>query len=389
MSMLLDPRGVQSMPMGGFPNAGTPSIMDAPQVPQQQMQQANFGQRFKQNMGPILQALGMGIASNNLAAGTAALPVLADRRRQGMLEQQELAQKQQQLNMTKEWLKQKGRMDLVPLVDAGQADVALRIATDKGTEGPASVQEYEFARQNGFQGSYMDFKKNNSGGDGSDYFGTAVYGKGPDGKQRVGQLGKNGSIKWLDTAGVDLAPGVEKIDAGTEWLLIDRSGAVVGRQPKDLRGAEREKAIGGAQGEASVAAPKDIQAGQNALDLIDSIRNDPAKSRGTGMSSVFNNIRGTAGYGFEAKVEQAKSGAFLTAINQMRGMGALSNAEGTTATAAVTRMQTAMSEADFDAALADYEKIVRQGMERAQNTMNGGGGAPSGASGNWSVEEVQ
>jgi hypothetical protein len=160
----LNPTPIQSRPMGGFPNAGQPSIMDAPQVPQQQMQQANFGQRFKQNMGPILQALGMGIASNNLAAGTAALPVLADRRRQGLLEQQELAQKQQQLNMTKEWLKQKRREDLIPLVDAGQADVALRMATEKPDAGPASVQEYQFAQQNGFQGSYMDFKKLGSGG---------------------------------------------------------------------------------------------------------------------------------------------------------------------------------------------------------------------------------
>jgi hypothetical protein len=131
MSMLLDPRGVQTMPMGGFPNAGQPSIMDAPQVPQQQMQQANFGQRFKQNMGPMLQALGYGIASGNLGRGAAMLPELADRRQRSVAEQQQMAQQQQQLNMTKEWLKQKGRMDLIPLVDAGQADVALRMASQE------------------------------------------------------------------------------------------------------------------------------------------------------------------------------------------------------------------------------------------------------------------
>jgi hypothetical protein len=347
MSMLLDPRGVQSMPMGGFPNAGQPSIMDAPQVPQQQMQQANFGQRFKQNMGPILQALGYGIASGNLGRGAAMLPELSDRRQDQMMQQQKMAQQQQQLNMTKEWLKQKGRMDLIPLVDAGQADVALRIATQKEASG------------------------------GNEFYGNPIYGTGPDGQSRVGQLGKDGSIKWVDTGEVTLSTGVDKIDAGTHWVLQDkRSGQSLGTIQKDLRGAESEKAIGAGQGEAAVAAPKDAQAAQNALTLIESIRSDPAKSVGTGLSSVGNQIPGSAGRGFAAKVEQAKSGAFLTAIQQMRGMGQLSNAEGATATAAVTRMQTSLSEADFDAALADYEKIVRQALTRAQTTMGGGAATP-------------
>jgi hypothetical protein len=50
----------------------------------------------------------------------------------------------------------------------------------------------------------------------------------------------------------------------------------------------------------------------------------------------------------------------------MRGLGSLSNAEGGAATAAVTRMNTATSEEAFNAALDDYEKIIRQGMARAE-----------------------
>jgi hypothetical protein len=350
MSMLLDPRGVQSMPMGGFPNAGQPSIMDAPQVPQQQMQQANFGQRFKQNMGPILQALGMGIASNNLAAGTAVLPGLVDRRKEQNMQQQQMAQEQQRLNATYEWAKTQ---------DPEVADMIAKGIIDPNT-GFKLIQERRQAKTQG-----------------AEFFGNPIYGTGPDGKPRVGQLGKDGSIKWVDTGEVTLSTGVDKIDAGTHWVLQDkRSGQSLGTIQKDLRGAESEKAIGAGQGEAAVAAPKDAQAAQNALTLIESIRSDPAKSVGTGLSSVGNQIPGSAGRGFAAKVEQAKSGAFLTAIQQMRGMGQLSNAEGATATAAVTRMQTSLSEADFDAALADYEKIVRQALTRAQTTMGGGAATP-------------
>ena len=111
--------------------------------------------------------------------------------------------------------------------------------------------------------------------------------------------------------------------------------------------------------------------------------------RGTGGTSVFNRVPGTGGYDFANKVEQAKSGAFLTAIQQMRGLGALSNAEGSAATAAITRMDTATSEEAFKSALDDYEKIVRQGIERAQGRLRGGD-APTGRKTStgvqWSVE---
>ncbi|WP_156429031.1 hypothetical protein [Paracoccus aminovorans] len=135
--------------------------------------------------------------------------------------------------------------------------------------------------------------------------------------------------------------------------------------------AAEAAATGKANAEATVSAPGDYQAAQNALDLIDNIRNDPARGGATGKSSIFNRIPGTAGYDFAQKVEQAKSGAFLTAIQQMKGLGALSNNEGMAATAAVTRMNTAMTEEGFMEALDEYEKIVRQALARAQ--AKGGG----------------
>lgn len=137
--------------------------------------------------------------------------------------------------------------------------------------------------------------------------------------------------------------------------------------------AAEARATGAAAGQAQASAEGDYETAQNALDLIDSIRNDPNRSRGTGKSAIFNGIPGTAGYDFQQKVEQAKGGAFLTAIQTMKGLGALSNNEGAAATQAVTRMNTASTEAGFLEALDDYEKIVRQGQERAQR--NGGGPA--------------
>jgi hypothetical protein len=198
---------------------------------------------------------------------------------------------------------------------------------------------------------------------------SPVYGTDPEtGETILGTVGNDGSFKRIDTGGFNVAAGIEKVDAGTHWLLYDkRTGQQVGREEKDLAGAEAQKELGTARGKAAAAAGGDFQAGQNALDLIDSLRVDPNRERGTGVSATLGNwIPGTAGYDFQTKVDQAKSGAFLSAIQQLRGMGALSNAEGSTATAAVTRMNTATSEEEFLRALNDYEKVVRQGMGRAQ-----------------------
>ena len=87
------------------------------------------------------------------------------------------------------------------------------------------------------------------------------------------------------------------------------------------------------------------------------------------MSSMLNVVPGTPGKSYQLKVNQARSGAFLTAIQQLRGMGALSNAEGQTATDAVTRLTTADTEEGFLQALADYEKVVRAGRDRARGRL--------------------
>lgn len=129
--------------------------------------------------------------------------------------------------------------------------------------------------------------------------------------------------------------------------------------------AAEARVTGEARGTAIAGAPTDIAQADTTLQYIDELRKHPGREFATGTSSAFNVIPGTPGYDFQNRVDQLKSGAFLTAIDQLRGMGALSNAEGQTATAAITRMDTATSEPEFLAALDDYERIVKLGRDRA------------------------
>jgi hypothetical protein len=169
--------------------------------------------------------------------------------------------------------------------------------------------------------------------------------------------------------------GVETVG---DTMRDKATGRVVENIGPNLAGAERAKGIGEAQGKAIAAAPGDISSADTALELIGSIRNDPGRKQGTGFSSVMNRVPGTAGYDFQRKNDQATSGAFLTAIQQLRGMGALSNAEGQTATAAVNRMNTSQTEEGYLEALADYERLVMKGKVQAQMRLQGGGQIPQG-----------
>lgn len=137
-------------------------------------------------------------------------------------------------------------------------------------------------------------------------------------------------------------------------------------------------AVGGARGDAVAGAPGDIAAADIALGKITELRTDPNRVMGTGASSIFNGIPATPGYDFQTKVDEVTAGAFLTAIQQMRGLGQLSNVEGQTAKQAVTRMKTATSEQEFLDALSDYEEIVTAGKKKAQGRLNQG--APGGPS---------
>jgi GH24 family phage-related lysozyme (muramidase) len=192
------------------------------------------------------------------------------------------------------------------------------------------------------------------------------------------QFGQGGTkrIEKLQIGQDGLAPsrGTGEVDTGTGTQIIDRAtGMPVRNVAKDLAGAEIQKQVGEATGKKIAAAPGDIAAADDALSILDSIENDPYLDVGTGASSVGNVIWGTGGHDFQTKVSQASSGAFLSAIQQMRGMGALSNAEGETATKAVARMKTSQSREGFLSALSDYRKVIRRGKSNAERMLKQGG----------------
>lgn len=319
---------------------------------------------LKNNNQALLQA-GIGLLSGRTGSEQAAM---------GLQGFGQARQQQQQMNKTVQWL-QTAEPELAQAVQQGimAPGDAFKLAYERKLEAQKprkpNLMGAGGAIYNADTGEWLT-PPPGSGND-AEYGLAPQYGVDANGNPVIVQLSKSGVAKQTALPdGIQLSKEPIKLDAGTHFVLLDPiTRQPIGQVAKDLAGAEREKARGDAEGKADASAPGDLQAGLNAKSLLQQIRNDPYLERGTGLSSLGNKIPGTGGYDFQNVVDQAKSGAFLTAIQQMRGLGALSNSEGQAATAAVTRMNTATSKEAFEKALSDYEMIIDQGIARAESRM--------------------
>lgn len=129
-----------------------------------------------------------------------------------------------------------------------------------------------------------------------------------------------------------------------------------------------------------------IDSAQMALDNIKSLRNNPILKDTTGNSwagigtvlgQMLGNVPGTENKDFRGQLESLKSQIFLPAVQQVKGMGALSNAEGEKLTASVAALDANMSPAAFKNALGVVERYMTKGLQKglaAKNVPTQGGG---------------
>jgi HPt (histidine-containing phosphotransfer) domain-containing protein len=207
-----------------------------------------------------------------------------------------------------------------------------------------------------------------------------VYGTDAQGNTVVLQLGDDGTVVQPQLPkDVKIATGVDKVDTGTEFVFMDkRTGAVVGRQPKDVAGAERAKVIGKDQGEGVTNAPAALATADQTLAAIDGVLNDKNLGWATGAPGIVTrNVPGTPTFGTGQRIEQLQGRAFLQAFESLKGGGAITEIEGQKATQAIARLNARQSEKDFREALKELRDIVATGRARAAAKAEQGGGQPS------------
>lgn len=108
------------------------------------------------------------------------------------------------------------------------------------------------------------------------------------------------------------------------------------RQKADIARADRQAAAQGA-----------VDTFSTALDSLNEIEQSPGLSKAVGIRSAFLTVPGSDAANFEARLDTFKAQTFLPMVQSMKGMGALSDAEGKKLSDAVGALSPKMSEKAF------------------------------------------
>jgi len=262
---------------------------------------------------------------------------------------------------------------------------------------PQSVREYEYAKQNGFGGSFEDYR--------NQVMGRNEVPASIREWQAFNDLSKEDQARYLNMKRANNYQNFGGFMGLPNPAQPGQFQALVPKTPPpeqmpEFKGDQaRESAAGKVQGStqatAAVNLPQTAAQAEQTLGLVDNILNDPAFSNVVGMpgsvsgltSKMGAPIPGTPEAGLVAKIDQLGGQQFLQAFETLKGGGQITEVEGNKATDAISRMmKTNQSEESYRQAAEEFKSIVKAGVERAKKKA---GMAPqSGASGGWSIQRV-
>lgn len=265
-----------------------------------------------------------------------------------------------------------GVQQSLPLMDPSQGlSLITQMETRKPEAQPDKIQEYEYAKKNGFQGSVLDYQRaiaeaGRSQNPQFPKYGMApVWGQDKDGNPVLLQLGANGTvIQPTMPQGVTATPGVSFQNTGTSIVPTSNKTGLPAAPAIaiDNTGKAAATALGSAQGQAQFSLPTSMSNADQTLALINDLKTDPAIGEATGMTGMLmNKIPTTKAYAYTQKVNELKGRAFLQAYTSLKGAGAISEGEGAKAESALSRLNTAQSTDDFKKALDDFSEVVKTG----------------------------
>lgn len=197
-----------------------------------------------------------------------------------------------------------------------------------------------------------------------------VWGTDAQGNPALVQLGRDGQpVQPAMPEGFAISNKPIEVDAGTMTILLDpQTRQPIAQIPKNQREAAAETAIGKAQGEAIGTAQTGLPGAdakaQQAVDLIQSIANDPALPSITGMMQGRLPPMSQAGTDLNVKIEQLQGKVFLDAFESLKGGGAITELEGLKAEQAMARLNRAQSDEEFRGALTELQGIIAGGVQR-------------------------
>ena len=120
-----------------------------------------------------------------------------------------------------------------------------------------------------------------------------------------------------------------------------------------------------------------------ALQAVNDLMNHPGLNAAVGLKGITNYLPGTDAAGFKTQLDRVKALLTLPALQQLRGLGAMSDREFATLSSSVSALSPRMSEKDFRNEMARIQQALQTTIQTINSKGQGGGGV------NWSDPEVQ
>ena len=139
------------------------------------------------------------------------------------------------------------------------------------------------------------------------------------------------------------------------------------RQELGVKIAEKQNKLEQGKIEFQKGIDSDVAKIDSSIEAADKLINHPGFSSAVGLSSALPTRPGSDAADFEAELESFNAKTFLTNVAQMKGLGALTEAEGAKLTAAAGAIRKDMSEE----ALRNNLLTMKEGMEKAKARMAG------------------
>jgi len=146
------------------------------------------------------------------------------------------------------------------------------------------------------------------------------------------------------------------------WASLENA-----RANREIAGAQRESTQAWQQQDRDQSKSAAISTVEDSIRVVQKALDHPGRETATGVSGTIdprNYLPATDAKNFLVVLEQIKGKAFLQAFQSLKGGGQITEVEGNKATAAITRMDTAQSDAEFKTALNDLMDVMKKGYER-------------------------
>jgi hypothetical protein len=247
------------------------------------------------------------------------------------------------------------------IVNEPTGEVRKTGAERRDQNAPGEVKMYEFdmaqrAEQGQPQVPFAEWIKTKKLSEES--FGkTPVWGVDAEGNPALVQVSDRGrGTQTTLPEGVKVGKDPIKMDAGTEWILLDPvTRQPVGRIPKDVAGEARQKQIGEGEGKRLIAQPETKASVRSSLSGLDRLVSAADKLKGMpGLPSATGNLQGRSFVptisqdtkDAETELETLKSQVAFTVLQAMRDASKSGGALGSIAVEELKMLQNNLASLD-------------------------------------------